>query len=121
MTHAAEQADHSPTQGLCVTRQHGDEALHRAAVMAVDYRGDVTLELITGDPIACFVFDCTHKSVRYMTANGDREQRALDQIHAVRFSGKDTAAGMTFDRWIARYVERTLAGDDASLHESEDG
>jgi hypothetical protein len=56
-----------------------------------------------------------------MTANGDREQRALDQIHAVRFSGKDTAAGMTFDRWIERYVERTLAGDDASLHETEDG
>ena len=120
MTHAAEQADHSPAQGLSVTRNDGNEALQRALAMAVDYRGDITLEPLSGDPIACFVFDCTHKSVRYMTANGDREQRAIDQIHAVRFSGKDTAAGMTFDRWIERYVQRTLAGDDTSLHESED-
>jgi len=111
-------SDTVPTQGLYVRRQNDHQAIRRAVAMAADYRGDVTLEPVDGASIECFVFDCTGDDVRYMTSTGVRERIAMDHIDAVRFSGKDTADGMTFDRWIERYVQRTLAGEDASLHES---
>lgn len=40
MTVPAELADNSPTQGLYVTHNDGNEALQRALAMAADYRGD---------------------------------------------------------------------------------
>lgn len=109
-------SDALPEQGLHVTRQDGQPALERALAMAVDYRGDVTIEHAQGSSIECFVFDCSDGDVRYMTASGTRERIACDDVDGIRFSGKDTAAGISFERWIDRYVKRTLAGEDASLH-----
>jgi hypothetical protein len=108
-----------PTQGLIVSRDDGQSALSDAAIMAMNYRGDVTLHPTVGDPVACFVFDSTHELLRYMTSDGKKGACAVDDLHSIAFSGKDTAAGISFDKWVKRYVERTLDGLDASL-DSED-
>jgi hypothetical protein len=42
----------------------------------------------------------------------------ISTIQEIQFSGKDTAEGKTFDRWIKRYIEKKLAGETASI-ESE--
>ena len=87
--------------------------------MAVNYRGDVTIEQQQGERIVCFVFDRTDTLIRYMTSSGVRASISIDEVEGIVFSGKDPAVGVTFERWIERYVERTLAGEEASLHGDE--
>jgi hypothetical protein len=45
-------------------------------------------------------------------------QIPASDIMQLHFSGRDMAAGKSFDRWIARYVDKTLAGEEAGI-ESE--
>jgi hypothetical protein len=42
----------------------------------------------------------------------------IEAIREIQFSGKDTAEGKTFERWIERYVQKKIAGETASI-ESE--
>jgi hypothetical protein len=119
MTTSDSQQD-TASQGLRVTRQDGPQKQNAAFAMAVDYRGDVTLELDSAESIVCFVFDITTGTVRYMTATGDRNAIDMQRIDAIEFSGKDTASGISFDQWIERYVQRTLDGEDASLHAADE-
>ncbi|MDG2200709.1 MAG: hypothetical protein P8K80_05965 [Phycisphaerales bacterium] len=114
-THAEE-----PAQGMAIDRSDV-ERFEQALNWAVDYRGDVTL--CTADQeIECYVFDRLPTSnggngtIRYMTkADASRIPLSIDQVREVRFSGKDTAAGKSFDRWIQRYIEKKLAGETASI------
>ena len=48
-------------------------------------------------------------------ADASRIPLSIDQVREIRFSGKDTAAGKSFDRWIQRYIEKKLAGETASI------
>jgi len=109
-----------PSQGLAIDRTDMDR-FTQALAWAVDYRGDVTL-CTTDQEIECFVFDLLPASdgnsgtVRYMTsADASRIPIPIDQVQEIRFSGKDTAAGKSFDRWIQRYIEKKLAGETASI------
>ena len=108
-----------PAQGLRVSKEQGEAALREAACMATNYRGDVTLSTLDNPALTCFVFDCTNDVLRYMTPDGDRRACRLVDLRSVEFSGKDTAAGITFDKWVKRYVERTLAGQNASLESND--
>jgi hypothetical protein len=99
--------------------------LREALNAAFDYRGDVTLHLADGSALECYVFDrrdggspeASH--VRVMLAGGG-EKRSIpySQIRRLEFSGKDAAAGKTWENWVRRYVEKHLAGERASI-ESE--
>jgi LAS superfamily LD-carboxypeptidase LdcB len=33
----------------------------------------------------------------------------------LEFTGKDTAAGKTWENWVRRYVEKRLAGEQANI------
>lgn len=97
----------------------------RAFDDAFDYRGDVTLTLVDGTRVECFVFDrrpgpsLAESFVRVMAAaDGARRTIPYDRIVRLEFTGKDTAAGKTWENWIRRYVEKRLAGERASI-ESE--
>lgn len=102
---------------------------HRAFTEACDYRGDVTLELTDGSSLECFVFDHrapgtpgatpTEGCLRVMlTQDGQKRQIPYEQIRRLIFSGKDTAAGKTWEAWVKRYIEKRMAGERASI-ESE--
>ncbi|MDG2291489.1 MAG: hypothetical protein P8L37_02440 [Phycisphaerales bacterium] len=115
------ESSHGPAQGIVVNREDAvrfDAALN----WAVDYRGDVTLLISEGRELECYVFDRfsdAEDELRCMVkGEEDRCVVPVDSIQELRFSGKDTAAGKTFDRWIERYVQQKLAGKEASI-ESE--
>ncbi len=87
---------------------------------AFDYRGDVTLTLKSGEVVEGYVYDrregktLNDSMVRVMPAKGeDRSRRSIPyaEIAAVNFSGRDTAAGKTFDAWVKKYWEKKAAGE----------
>ncbi len=111
-------------QGLVATRED-EKALLAALEQAFDYRGDVTLTLVDGKSVVGYIFDrragdrLANSSLRLMGAASDEKITIrYDQIARIEFSGKDTAAGKSFETWLKKYVEKRLAGEKASI-ESE--
>lgn len=106
------------------------EALRRALDEAFDYRGDITLHLRDGRTIDGYLFDrrsgstLESSTVRLIesrsTASGGEEKTtvAYSDIASLTFSGKDTAAGKTWENWLRRYAEKKLKGEAADI-ESE--
>lgn len=89
---------------------------------AFDYRGDVTLTLDDGCALECYVFDRREGArlddsvVRVLPTDGStRRTIPYGRITCVEFTGKDTAAGKTWENWVRRYVEKRLAGERASI------
>jgi hypothetical protein len=117
-------AERATLQGLVATR--ADEAALLAALeQAFDYRGDVTLELTDGSRLSGYVYDrksgptLATSALRVMPENdAGRVTIPYDRIARIEFTGKDTAAGKSFDNWLKKYVEKKLAGQTASI-ESE--
>jgi hypothetical protein len=116
-------ADAAPEQGLALDLASVPAADRlRAFDAAFDYRGDVTLTLVDGTAFECYVFDrrggatLAEGTVRVLVSStGERRSIAYDRIARLEFSGKDTAAGKTWENWIRRYVEKRLAGERASI------
>jgi hypothetical protein len=103
----------------------GDPVRLDAAINhAVHYRGDITVTLrSTGESIEGFAFDRTEASqkassaLRLIPKTGDTRMRiACDDIDKIVFSGRDTAAGKSFETWMKKYVEKKLAGKSADIH-----
>jgi len=53
-----------------------------------------------------------------LSSGGEKRSIPYAQIRRLEFSGKDAAAGKTWENWVRRYVEKHLAGERASI-ESE--
>ena len=121
-----DQSNHQPDspQGRIVDA--ADPQILRAAIgLAFDYRGDVTIKLkSTGETIEGYVFDRGSKAtgddtIRVLPADGGpRTTLRCDDIAELRFSGRDTAAGKSFDTWMKKFVRSKLAGRAANI-ESE--
>lgn len=117
--------DHTSIAGMVVDASDA-EALRRALDVAVGYRGDVTIiRRSTGESIEGYVFDCTSNSntnqstVRLIPKDGsERVSIQVDDIASIQFSGKDPAAGKSFETWVKKYVTKKLAGELANI-ESE--
>lgn len=118
---AAEPTERPTLQGLVATRDD-EAALLKALEDAFDYRGDVTIAT-GGDEISGYIFDrrigdtLEASSVRLMTAKDDTPRVVrFNEIESLTFSGKDAAHGRSFDTWVKKYVEKKLAGEDASIY-----
>jgi hypothetical protein len=102
------------------------EHLRKAIDLALDYRGDVTItRRSSGEALEGYIFDRTDgaasagATIRVIPSNCDeRITIPFDDIARIDFSGKDTAAGKSFETWMKKYVEKKLAGERASI-ESE--
>lgn len=117
-------ADSPSLQGLVASRDD-EKALLDALEKAFDYRGDCTITRTDNSTITGYIFDrcvgttLADSNLRLMTPDSDDHVTiAFDTIDRLEFSGKDTAHGKTFERWVERYVEKKLAGETASI-ESE--
>jgi len=96
------------------TEAEVNEALEKA----FDYRGDVTLTLKDGRMVAGYVFDrrtgrtLAESAVRIMPAT-ERTKLTIpySDIAALAFTGRDTAAGKTFEAWVRKYWEKKAAGE----------
>jgi len=91
---------------------------------AFDYRGDVTLTQKGGAKIEGYVFDrisgatLNDSFVRILPKNGGgRLKIAYSEIAALAFTGRDPAAGKSWEAWVKKYWEKKGAGGGgASLH-----
>lgn len=103
------------------------QALRQALDEALDYRGDVTITLKDGRTIEGYIFDrrtaptLEGSLVRIVPAsstspNGaERASVRYDEIATLVFSGKDTAAGKSWENWLRRYAEKKRAGEAANI------
>jgi hypothetical protein len=85
---------------------------------AFDYRGDVTIRLRDGRTIEGYIFDRRQGStlsdslVRLFPAGRDEKMSiAYTEIAGLAFSGRDTAAGRSWEAWVRKYWEKRQAGE----------
>jgi hypothetical protein len=95
-----------------------DEEIHQAFEKAFDYRGDVTLTLKDGRQVNGYVFDrrsgktLADSAVRIIPST-ERTKLTIpySDIAALAFTGRDTAAGKSFESWVKKYWEKKAAGE----------
>jgi hypothetical protein len=101
-----------------------EEELRQALEKAFDYRGDVTITRKDGSKIEGYLFDrrsaanLKDSAVRLYPKNSN-EKVAISyaDIAALAFTGRDTAAGKSWEAWMKKYAEKKAAGEkDLSLH-----
>ena len=101
-----------------------EQELREALEKAFDYRGDVTLTQKDGTKIEGYVFDresgatLSASFIRILPKDGSgRLKIAYSDIAALAFSGRDPAAGKSWEAWVKKYWEKKEAdGHGASLH-----
>jgi hypothetical protein len=95
-----------------------EEELRVALEKAFDYRGDIKLTLKDGRVIEGYVFDrrtaaTLGASLVRMIPAKERTKVAVSyaEIAALAFTGRDTAAGKSFEAWMKKYREKKAAGE----------
>ena len=101
---------------------------------AFDYRGDVTVTRKDGSTIEGYLYDrrnaptLEQSVIRLMPtpAKGAPASTTIERVNisyadiaGLKFSGRDTAAGKTFDAWVKKYWEKKAAGETGIQIEPE--
>jgi hypothetical protein len=96
----------------------GDEEVRQALEKAFDYRGDVTITRKDGNKVEGYIFDrrtgktLADSVVRLFPKDGDQKiSIPYSDIAALAFSGRDTAAGKSFEAWVRKYWQKKAAGE----------
>ena len=101
-----------------------DDDIRSALEKAFDYRGDITVTRKDGTRIEGYLFDrrtgatLKDSSVRIYPKNSNEKiSIPYSEIAALAFTGRDTAAGKSWEAWMKKYAEKKAAGEkDLSLH-----
>jgi hypothetical protein len=95
-----------------------DAEVREALEKAFDYRGDITITRSDGSQVQGYLFDRKNGTtladsyVRLIPANEPGKVKiAYSDIAAIAFTGRDTAAGKTFEAWVKKYWEKKTAGE----------
>ncbi|MGC1371036.1 MAG: hypothetical protein WA824_02750 [Candidatus Sulfotelmatobacter sp.] len=95
-----------------------DEEVRAALEKAFDYRGDITITRKDGSKIEGYVFDrrgaTTLKDSVVRLYPKDSNQKisiAYADIAALAFTGRDTAAGKSWEAWMKKYAAKKAAGE----------
>ena len=104
---------HENLQGLLWT-----EDLRIGLEKAFDYRGDVTITRNDGTQVEGYIFDrqsgkTLDDSVVRLFPKDDPRKVAIrySEIAGLAFSGRDTAAGKSWEAWMRKYKEKKAAGE----------
>ena len=96
--------------------------LREALEKAFDYRGDVTITQKNGSTVEGYIFDrvagttLSSSFVRVLPKQGaGRMKIPYSEIRALAFTGRDTAAGKSWEAWVKKYWEKKDTGAGASL------
>jgi hypothetical protein len=111
-------AEHENLQGW-IPALASDQEVRAALEKAFDYRGDVTITLKDGQEIEGYVFDrrsdgpgLSQCFVRLFPKGGDEKVKIpYDRIAALAFTGKDTAAGKSWETWVRKFNQKKAAGE----------
>ncbi len=113
---------HETVQGW-VPELATEEELRIALEKAFDYRGDVTITLKDNSRIEGYIFDRVAGSslsasfVRVLPRDSNQKLKiAYADIAALAFTGRDTAAGKSWEAWVRKYWgKKASGGGDLSL------
>lgn len=92
--------------------------LRAALEKAFDYRGDVTVTRSDGSRVEGYIFDRKNGTtlddsyVRlYPKDSSEKVSVRYSDISDVAFTGRDTAAGKSWEAWVKKYLEKKAAGE----------
>ena len=95
-----------------------EEDLREALEKAFDYRGDVTITRQDGSRVEGYIFDrrsgsTLETSVVRLIPQNSNEKIAIpySDIAALAFTGRDTAAGKSWEAWVRKYWGKKAAGE----------
>jgi hypothetical protein len=99
-----------------------EEEIRDALEKAFDYRGDVTITRKNGAVVEGYVYDrkggdrLEKSLVRVLPSNGGpRVSIPYSDIAALAFSGRDTAAGKSWEAWVRKYWQKRAAGEKVGI------
>ena len=120
-----EGTEHHKIEGWVPELATEDDLCH-ALEEAFDYRGDVTITRKDGTRLEGYIFDRRQGStlansvVRLIPQNSSQKISVpYSEIAAVAFTGRDTAAGKSWEAWVRKYWERKAAGEKGIALEPE--
>jgi hypothetical protein len=108
--------EHDRLEGW-VPQLANEEDLCAALEKGFDYRGDVTITRKDGSTLTGYVFDrrsgasLSQSVVRLLLSGGEKISVAYSDIAALAFSGRDTAAGKSWEAWLRKYWEKRASGE----------
>lgn len=117
--------EHEQLEGWIPALANEDD-VRLALEKAFDYRGDIQLTLKDGRVVEGYIFD--RKTVDTLAASmvriipsKERTKVAIpySEIAAIAFTGRDTAAGKSFEAWMKNYAEKKAAGEKGIGIEAE--
>lgn len=95
-----------------------EEEIRVALEKAFDYRGDITITRKDGSKVEGYLFDrragktLVESVVRlYPKDSSQKLTISYADIAALAFSGRDTAAGKSFEAWVRKYWQKKAAGE----------
>jgi hypothetical protein len=95
-----------------------EDEIRAAFEKAFDFRGDVTITRKDGSKVEGYIFDrrtgatLADSVVRLFPKDADvKVTIPYSDIAALVFSGRDTAAGKSYEAWVRKYWEKRAAGE----------
>ena len=117
--------DHEKMEGW-IPELATEAELRDALEKAFDYRGDVTITRKDGSRVEGYLFDRRNgptldaSVVRLIPQNSAQKiSIPYSDIAALAFTGRDTAAGRSWEAWVRKYWERKAAGEKGIALEPE--
>ena len=108
---------HEAVQGW-VPELASEDEIRIALEKAFDYRGDVTLTTKDGKQIEGYIFDRVSgptlltSFMRVLPKDSNQRQKiAYADIAALAFTGRDPAAGKSWEAWVRKYWEKKASGE----------
>ena len=111
-------AAHAAVEGW-VPELTSEQDVLAALETAFDYRGDVTITRKDGSVVEGYIFDRRHAGtlaqsvVRLIPKDANQKLTIpYSDIAALAFTGRDTAAGKSWEAWVRKYWEKKAAGEN---------
>jgi len=109
--------EHEKLQGR-VWQPSSEEELREGLEKAFDYRGDVTITRKDGTTVEGYIFDrraaaTLSQSLIRLFPKGEPVKLSIpySEIASLAFTGRDTAAGKSWEAWLKKYWEKKAAGE----------
>jgi hypothetical protein len=109
--------DHQALEGW-VPELASEQDLLAALETAFDFRGDVSITRKDGSSVEGYVFDRRHagtlaQSVVRLIPKDSNQKLTIpySDIAGLAFTGRDTAAGKSWESWVRKYWEKKAAGE----------
>src|SRR5215469_10635166 len=116
---------HETLQGWIPGLASEDE-LREALEKAFDYRGDVTITRKDGTKVEGYIFDritghtLDTSFVRLLPKDSNQRIKiGYAEIGALAFTGRDTAAGKSWEAWVKKYWKKKTSGQGQATIEPE--